>query len=75
MVPIVRIPLQDLIQGFYPEKLPKDKWLIVVCGRGFISGRASDYLKRTGYNVKILLGGIESLDNLVDLKFNDSGFF
>jgi len=51
--------------GYYPDKLPKDKFLILVCDRGLISGRAADFLKRNGYHVKILLGGIETLDNLL----------
>jgi rhodanese-related sulfurtransferase len=55
--------------GHYPEKLPKDRYLILICNEGLKSGRAADFLKRQGYYVKVLLGGIETLDNLVDLQF------
>lgn len=71
LVPRVNIPLEDLVMGYYPDKLPKDKYLILMCGKGLISGRAADFLKRNGYVVKLLIGGIETLDRLVDLEYKD----
>lgn len=62
LIPRVNIPLDDLLMGYYPDKLPKDRHLILMCDRGFKSGRAADFLKRNGFHVKILLGGIEALD-------------
>jgi hypothetical protein len=43
----------------------------LLCGDGSYSARAADTLKREGHAVKILLGGIETLDNLVDLEYKD----
>lgn len=71
LLPRVNIPLEDLVMGYYPDKLPKDKYLILICDKGLKSGRAADFLKRNGYAVKILLGGIETLDRLVDLEYKD----
>ena len=71
LIPRMNIPLDDLLMGYYPEKLPKDKYLILVCDQGLKSGRAADFLKRNGYSIKILIGGIETLDGLLDLEFND----
>ena len=71
LVPRLNIPLEDLVMGYYPDKIPKDKYLILVCDKGLKSGRAADFLKRNGYTVKILIGGIETLDRLVDLEFKD----
>lgn len=65
----MNIPLADLQMGYYPEKIPKEKYLILMCNQGLKSGRAADFLKRQGHYVKVLLGGIETLDNLVDLQF------
>jgi rhodanese-related sulfurtransferase len=42
-----------------------------MCGKGLISGRAADFLKRNGYVAKLLIGGIETLDRLVDLEYKD----
>jgi len=67
LIPRVNITLEDLLMGFYPDKLPKDKYLVLVCDQGLLSGRAADFLKRNGYSIKILIGGIETLDNLIDL--------
>ena len=67
LIPRVNITLEDLLMGFYPDKLPKDKYLVLVCDQGLLSGRAADFLKRNGYSIKILIGGIETLDNLLDL--------
>ena len=67
LIPRVNIVLEDLLMGFYPDKLPKDRYLILVCDQGLLSGRAADFLKRNGYSIKILIGGIETLDNLLDL--------
>ena len=67
LIPRVNIPLQSLLQGFYPDTLPLNRYIILVCDRGLLSGRAADYLKRKGYQVKILLGGIETLDTLLDI--------
>ncbi|TNV84436.1 hypothetical protein FGO68_gene16349 [Halteria grandinella] len=75
LIPRVNIPLEDLQMGYYPDKLPKDKYLILVCNQGLKSGRAADFLKRQGYYIKILIGGIETLDNLVDLQFGSGGYF
>jgi len=74
LIPRVNIPLDDLMMGFFPDKLPKDRFLILLCDKGLKSGRAADYLKRNGYAVKILIGGIETLDGLVELKINDPNF-
>lgn len=63
--------MQDLLMGQYPEELPRDRWLILTCQQGIVSARAADYLKRKGYHVKLLLGGIEGLDRLLPLTFND----
>ena len=70
-MPRVNISLEDLHMGQYPDKLPKDKYIVLMCGRGLLSGRAADFLKRNGYSVKILLGGIETLDNLLELTLDD----
>jgi rhodanese-related sulfurtransferase len=67
LIPRVNITLEDLLMGFYPDKLPKDKYLVLVCDQGLLSGRAADFLKRNGYSIKILIGGIETLDNLLEL--------
>jgi rhodanese-related sulfurtransferase len=67
-IPKVQITLSDLLMGMYPEKLPKDKWLVLLCNQGLLSGRAADFLKRNGYHIKILLGGIETLDNVMELE-------
>jgi len=74
LIPRLNIPLDDLMMGFFPDKLPKDRFLILLCDKGLKSGRAADYLKRNGYAVKILIGGIETLDGLVELKINDPNF-
>lgn len=73
LIPRVNIPLEDLVMGYYSDPLPKDKYLILICDRGMKSGRAADFLKRNGYSVKILLGGLETLDGLIDLKYDDYG--
>ena len=70
-IPRMDIPYDDLVMGYYPEKIPKDKYIILICDKGFKSGRAADFLKRNGYAVKILIGGIETLDRLVDLQYKD----
>ena len=31
LIPRVSIPLDDLLMGNYPEKLPKDRYLVLVC--------------------------------------------
>jgi rhodanese-related sulfurtransferase len=41
-----------------------------MCSQGLRSRRVIEYLKRNGYFVKVLLGGIESLDGLIDYDFN-----
>ena len=74
LIPRVSIPLDDLLMGNYPEKLPKDRYLVLVCDQGLKSGRAADFLKRNGYSIKILIGGLETLDSLIDLQFNDPTF-
>ncbi|CDW87222.1 UNKNOWN [Stylonychia lemnae] len=68
-IPRRNITLQDLMQGFYQDRLPKNKYLIMICDDGMISQRASKFLKRQGFNAKCLLGGIESLDGLIDLQY------
>lgn len=70
-IPRVDIPLDDLMLGYYPEKLPKDKYLILLCDKGLKSGRAADFLKRNGFSIKILIGGLETLDSLIELEYND----
>ena len=42
-----------------------------MCAKGMLSGRAADFLKRNGYHIKILIGGIETLDQLIELEYND----
>jgi rhodanese-related sulfurtransferase len=71
LIPRVNIPLDDLLMGYYPDKLPKNKYLILVCDKGLKSGRAADFLKRNGYSIKILIGGLETLDNFFELEYND----
>jgi len=48
-----------------------NRWLILCCAKGLRSGRAAMFMKGKGYHVKILLGGIETLDRLVDLQYHD----
>ena len=71
LIPRVNIPLDDLMMGYYPDKIPKDRYLVLLCDKGLKSGRAADFLKRNGYSIKILIGGLETLDTLIDLEFND----
>lgn len=59
------------MQGFYPEELPKNKFIICMDAQGFKSSRAVHFLKRKGYHAKILIGGIENLDGLMELKQGD----
>ena len=74
-VPKIHIHLQVLLQGFYPDNLPMNKYIILVCDKGLRAGRAAGHLKSKGYHVKILLGGMETLDRLVELTYRDPGFF
>eukprot|EP00347_Sterkiella_histriomuscorum_P017790 403347984 len=67
-VPRMNIPLNDLLQGFYPEQIPKDKHIICFCAAGLRSGRASHFLKRNGFHAKSLVGGIEGLEDLINMK-------
>ena len=46
-----------------------------MCDKGLKSGRAVNYLKGKGYHAKLLLGGIDNLEGLVELKYNDNGLF
>ena len=75
LIPRVNITLEDLLMGFYPDRLPKDRYLILLCDKGLKSGRAADFLKRNGYSIKILIGGLETLDTLIDLVFDDPALY
>jgi len=73
-LPLVSIPLNSLLMGYYPDNLPFDRYLVMCCAKGLRSGRAAMFLKGKGYHVKVLLGGIETLDRLVELQYREPGF-
>ena len=43
--------------------------MILIDDNGLRSGRAADFLKRHKYHVKILIGGLESLEGLIELEY------
>ena len=66
----MNIEFQDLVQGYYPDKIPRDKHLIVICDRGLKSGRGKDWLKNRGYQAKIVMGGLLALQKQMTMEVN-----
>ena len=68
MIPRIDQALDSIQTGVALSLLPKDKYLICIDDNGLKSAHAVIVLKRYGYHAKTLLGGIESLDGIVELK-------